>query len=202
MAAPRGLARPGPAHRPPEPFDGPVGQPPPAPRRAAPRGALGGFPLLPPGAAGLARRPVPRIRFPPARAAPAARLRSGVGPGDAAKDRLERRTTPPTMHRARSCSLPERGCDYSGRFPGHRDGPRGADSYPHPAYPRPTIEAYSVGTLLPGPPFTRTRNPDGGASGGQRAPLQCASALGLCPRKLQIPQCLALNSAAAAWSAA
>ena len=37
---------------------------------------------------------------------PAVRLRFGVGPGDAAKDRLERRTTPPTMHCARSLSLP------------------------------------------------------------------------------------------------
>lgn len=67
----------------------------------------------------LTQRPVPRIRLQPARAAPAgpaARLRSGVGPGDSAKDRLRGGGLPPTMHCAKSRSLPGRGRAYSGRF--------------------------------------------------------------------------------------
>lgn len=66
------------------------------------------------------------------------------------------------MHRARSRSLPDPGRACSGRFPGHCNGPRRADSFPDPTYLRWTRKAYWVGTLSPGPPFTKTRNADGG----------------------------------------
>ena len=70
----------------------------PAPRRAAPREASGGLPLLPPGAAGLARRPVPRIRLPSARAEPAAQPPACApewAPGTPRRTAWERGLRPP-----------------------------------------------------------------------------------------------------------
>lgn len=197
MAAPRG-----PAHRPPELFDGPVvcRRPPLDGRRRA-RPWMASHYCRPARPAGPAPSAQNTLLTGPRRAArQAARLRSGVGPGDAAKDRLGRRTTPPTMHRARGLSLPEWGQVYSGYFPGNRHGPRRADLFPTWLSPGGLkrsiwLERCRLDLSLKRPKILLRV--------GRRALLRCASALSICPwKELQVPQCLVPNSAAAAWRAA
>lgn len=195
-------ARPGPAHRPPEPFDGRVGLPPPAPRRAAPHEALGGLPLLPSGRAGLARRPVTRIRFPLARAAPPARP-----PACTRESARGRREGPPGKEDYAPHNAP--------RQKPLTSGPGAGLFWP---LSRALQMAHAEQILSP------TRLIFGGLERhigsercrldrplqrlemlmevGRRTLLQCASAMSMCPQKLQVPQCLALNPEVEAWSAA
>lgn len=200
MAAPRG-----PAHRPPELFDGPVVcRRPPAPRRAAPRDTLGGFPLLPSGAAGSPGTPCPEY----ASRRPAPRSPPGRPPALGNRPR-GRREGPPEKEDYAPHNAPRQkpltsgaGCAYSGRFSGNRHGPRRGDSFQSWLNQSGLKRCIRLERCRLDVSFKKQEILIGGyGSDARRALLRRASALGIYQRKLQVPQCLALNSAASAWSA-
>lgn len=134
------------------------------------------------------RRPAPSqppSRPPALQSGPQGRREGPPGKEDYAPHNAPRQK-PLTSGAGRACS---------GLFAGHRDSPRRADFSPT----RLTLGGLERRIRLELCRLERPSQGPGILMGvGRRASLQCASALGMCPRKLQVPKCLALNLAAAA----